>query len=288
MPMPLQIGEWIHSATARLKAGGVSCGDYAHHARQIAEHCLHLTAAQILSNQTSALSPQSQAQLESFLSRRLQGEPLQYITGREYFWKSEFRVGPGVLIPRRETEHVIEYLCSLPNPVANVVELGAGSGNIGISLLQERPQWTWKAVEKSPLAHSYAAANAQAILGPPGTHGYQLVQGDFFALVPQVPTFDLLVSNPPYIASAEIDTLSKEVQNEPREALDGGQTGLDFVERLARAGLRCLKPGGRLVLEIGSDQEAAGLEILRTLGYVQPSVLKDLAGLPRVLVGQKA
>jgi release factor glutamine methyltransferase len=284
----MQLGEWIQSATARLKAGGVSCGDYAHHARQIAEHCLHLSAAQIITGQASELSPQSQAQLESFLSRRLRGEPLQYITGHEYFWKSQFRVGPGVLIPRRETEHVIEYLCTLPYTVASVVELGAGSGNIGISLLQERPDWSWKAVEKSALAHSYAADNAHRILGPPAKHGYNLVQGDFFALVPQVPTYDLLVSNPPYIASAEIDTLSKEVQNEPREALDGGPTGLAFLERLARAGLQCLKPGGRVVLEIGSDQEAAGLEIFRSLGYVQSSVLKDLAGLPRVLVGQKA
>jgi release factor glutamine methyltransferase len=284
----MQIGEWIQNATARLKAGGVSCGDYGHHARQIAEHCLHLTAAQILSDQNCELSAQSQAQLESFLSRRLQGEPLQYIAGHEYFWKSQFRVGPGVLIPRRETEHVIEYLCSVPDSVASVVELGAGSGNIGISLLLERPGWSWKAVEKSPLAYSYAADNAHRILGSPGKHGYHLVQGDFFALMPQVPMFDFLVSNPPYIASAEIDTLSKEVQNEPREALDGGPTGLAFLERLARAGLQCLKPGGRVVLEIGSDQEAAGLEIFRTLGYVQTSVLKDLAGLPRVLVGRKA
>lgn len=288
MPMPLQIGEWIQSATARLKAGGVSCGDYALHARQIAEHCLNLSTTQILLDSTLALSSESHAQLESFLARRLRGEPLQYIAGREFFWKSEFRVGPGVLIPRRETEHVIEYLCSLPDPVANVVELGAGSGNIGISVVLERPRWIWKAVEKSPLAYSYAAHNAQAILGAAGTHGYHLLQGDFFAQVPAVPTFDLLVSNPPYIASAEIATLSKEVQNEPREALDGGPTGLDIVDRLARAGLQCLKPGGRVVLEIGSDQEAAGLEIFRTLGYVQTSVRKDLAGLPRVLVGQKA
>jgi len=284
----MQIGDWIQSATARLKAGKVSCGDYAHHARQIAESCLHLTAAQILADQASPLPPESEVQLELFLSRRLQGEPLQYITGHEYFWKSQFRVGPGVLIPRRETEHVIEYLCTLPFAVASVVELGAGSGNIGISLLQERPNWSWKALEKSQVAHSYAADNAQRILGSPAKHGYHLVQGDFFALVPKEPTFDLLVSNPPYIASAEIDTLSKEVQNEPREALDGGPTGLAFLERLARAGLQCLKPGGRVVLEIGSDQEAAGLEIFQTLGYVQTSVLKDLAGLPRVLVGQKA
>ena len=296
------VGEWLDEATHRIGSADLQCADPRRHAHQILEAVLGWSMAKILARTEEELGSDALGHLEAFLSRRLGGEPFQYILGRESFWKDEFSVGPGVLIPRRETEHVVEFLASLPLTHARVVELGAGSGNIGISTLREKPQWIWFAAEKSAQAFEFARRNSLRLLDARASvlveplekskasdlgGTYTLYHGDFFALAPAQGPWDVVVSNPPYVATAEIPTLAKEVRREPALALDGGADGLDFVRRIAQVSQDLLKPGGWLVLEIGSDQRGGGLEILSSLGYEQVNVLADLAGLARVLIGKK-
>lgn len=292
----MKVRDWLQEATQRLASASLQCADPRLHAQQILESVAGWTTAQVLSRNDDGLDSYLVPKLESFLARRCTGEPFQYILGRESFWKDEFHVGPGVLIPRRETEHVVEFLSGLKIPGARVVELGAGSANIGVSTLREQRGWRWVACEQSPDAFTFARKNIESCLGKdaavvervPATlaaGSYTLIPGDFFTIAPQGAPWDAVVSNPPYVATSEIPTLSKEVRKEPTMALDGGADGLDFVRLLAQESRKLLKLGGWLVLEIGSDQKSEGLEIFANLGYEEVRVVNDLAGLPRVLTG---
>jgi release factor glutamine methyltransferase len=282
----MKVADWLNQATQALQAAALECADPRLHARQILEGVTGWTAAQCLTRSEAMLDKDQLAELTRFLARRTAGEPYQYILGREWFWKDVFEVGPGVLIPRRETEHVVSFLAALPLERARVVELGAGTGNIGISVLREKPNWEWFSCEKSEAAAAYASKNSSRLLAGTGAR-YFLAHADFFDFAPKFAPWDVVVSNPPYVATHEIAGLSREVRHEPPSALDGGMDGLGVVRQLAESSIKLLKSGGWLVLEIGSDQQAKGLEILNNLGYEQVSVIADLAGLPRVLVGQR-
>lgn len=282
----MKLHEWISQAARRLKASSSSFGDPFEHAGQIVQETLQWTAAQRVSEGERELASEQLEPLERFLSRRLAGEPFQYISGKGGFWKALFEVGPGVLIPRPETEILVEWLSQRPKSSQRVAELGAGSGNIGISVLGEQPNWLWWAFEKSPSAVAFADRNATSILGSERAR-YHLVPGDFFEQASEGAPWDYIVSNPPYVKHAEIRALAPEIQHEPVEALDGGETGLDVIERLARCGASWIRPGGYLVCEIGSEQEQEAVAVLQGLGYVGVECLRDLASKPRVLIGRR-
>jgi release factor glutamine methyltransferase len=231
----------------------------------------------------NALSPQGEGRIlerfNFFLSRRLAREPLAYITGHKEFWSLDLEVGPGVLIPRPETETVIEEaLRRLPDRTAplKVLDIGTGSGCLLAAFLKEFPNARGLGIDISPQALAVSARNlARAGLAEraeirPGDMGEGLGG-----------RFDVILSNPPYIRTADLATLAPELRYEPVEALDGGPDGLAAIRRLAKAMARL--PGLGLV-EIGAGQGDEARAIYLNCGLEALGIARDLAGVPRVLV----
>jgi release factor glutamine methyltransferase len=284
----MTLGELILEGKARLASAGLECADPFLHMKQIAEAALSLSSSALVLRWEEPVSGTQREAIEAILVRRLTGEPFQYIVGYEWFWDSKFAVGPGVLIPRPETELLLELLFQTERrPELRVAELGAGTGILGISALQERPEWTWTAWENNPASLPYVERNL-SLLAPPIRPQYRLQPGDFFAGVEAASPFDWLVANPPYVARGELAGLSREVRHEPPLALDGGPTGLDLVERLLDLAPKILAPGGGVLLEIGSDQGPGVLDRLKRVGLLDARIEKDLAGRDRVAYGRRS
>ncbi|HEX4862310.1 MAG TPA: peptide chain release factor N(5)-glutamine methyltransferase [Rhizomicrobium sp.] len=223
------------------------------------------------------------AEFESFIARRVAREPVAYITGHKEFWSLDFAVGPGALVPRPETETLIEQvLAHFPDRAAplDVLDLGTGTGCLLVAALHEYRNASGVGVDSSTEALAWARRNVEK-------HGLQgrcaLTLGDFADVVG---AYDVILSNPPYISSSEISELEPDVRlHEPRAALDGGPDGLDAYRALGQVLRRLLKPGGLTFLEIGAGQDdaAAGLLDLEILG-----IAPDLAGIPRAVIGKKS
>ncbi|XXF80419.1 peptide chain release factor N(5)-glutamine methyltransferase [Myxococcaceae bacterium GXIMD 01537] len=231
--------------------------------------------------------PLSKDELGAFrglIERRMAGEPTQYLTGVREFYNRPFKVDARVLIPRPETELLVEAaLHRLPKDApGRALDVCTGSGCLAISLAAERPQATVYATDLSADACAVAKENAQALGVADRVH---ILQGDLFAPLPPDALFDVVVSNPPYIATAEIDTLSPEVRREPRMALDGGPDGLALIRRVARGARKHLVPGGLLAMEVGETQGPALIEVLQGEGYVDVRVEKDLERRDRMAFG---
>ena len=265
-------------AVGRLAAAGID--NPRAEARLLLAHALGTSRDATLS--APPLTPDQAAQFAGLVARRAAREPLAYITGRKEFWSLDFAVGPGVLVPRPDTETLIEEAIRLyPDrslPLA-IADLGTGSGAILIAALKEFPNARGIGFESSSEAFLWACRNAHALM--PGRAEIRLADWTT-ARGP----FDLVFSNPPYIASAEIATLEPDVRDhEPLAALDGGPDGLDAYRALGRLLPGLLKPGGHAVVEMGAGQ-AGAMELLFTgLGVLR--LAPDLAGVPRALVLNK-
>lgn len=217
-----------------------------------------------------------------WLWRVKSGEPLQYVIGKWDFYESEFFVGEGVLIPRPETEELTDLAVKIAQKIENpvVIDLCSGSGCIGISIAKKIKTSTVYLVEKSEKAFYYLLKNAKDV---PNVNS---LNKDIFAL-PQIEKADIIVSNPPYINSGDIDSLQKEVQREPKMALDGGQDGLDFYRFIAENYKDYLKPDGVLLFEIGETQADAVADILKSNSYSDIEIKKDIYGNARMAVCRK-
>jgi release factor glutamine methyltransferase len=224
------------------------------------------------------------ATFRALIERRIAGEPTQYLTGVREFYNRPFKVDPRVLIPRPETELLVEAcLQRLPKDApSRVLDVCVGSGCIALSIAAERPRATVFATDLSPDAIALARENAEALKV---ADRVTLLQGNLFAPLPPDARFNVVVSNPPYIATAEIDTLSAEVRREPRMALDGGADGLVLIRRVAEGARRHLVPGGLLAMEIGETQGAALVAVLQAAGYAEVRVEKDLERRDRMAFG---
>lgn len=226
--------------------------------------------------------PLDQREVEGYrelVRRRARGEPTAYIVGSREFWSLPFKVAPGVLIPRPDTELLVEMALSFPGEALRVAEVGVGSGAVIVSILSDRKGWSGLGTDVSPEALAVAAENAAA---NGVADRLALFAGDLLApLAGQ--RFNLVISNPPYIPSAEIPALAVEVAaHEPRLALDGGPDGLDVVRRLASETPEYLAPGGSLLLEYGLGQEEPVRAILAATGaYEEIRIFSDLTGRPR-------
>lgn len=220
------------------------------------------------------------ARLTPFLHRRLNGEPVAYILGQREFYGRVFKVSPAVLIPRPETEHLVEAALQQMPSGASVLDLCTGTGCVAITLKLERPDGSVTATDLSFDALAVAKANAAALNATVSFH-----PGDLFAPVVGQ-RFDLIVSNPPYIAAADTHLDQGDVRFEPRLALASGTDGLDLIRRLVSAAPDHLKPGGWLLFEHGFDQGAACRERLSLAGFRQIKTLPDWAGLERLTLGQ--
>jgi release factor glutamine methyltransferase len=232
-----------------------------------------------------------------YLQQRLQGMPTQYITGRQEFYGREFQVTPDVLIPRPETEHVVEVALrywqaeapapreskvgqALPPVNSRILDIGTGSGALAVTLALETGAETW-ATEISPAAAAVAARNAVAL----GAR-VNIVVDDVMSSI-TAGSMSLIVSNPPYVPLGQRDGLQREVRDfEPHTALFGGQTGLEIYARIVADALRVLRPGGWLVMELGFGCEAGVREMLG--GWREIEVTPDLAGIPRVIAARTA
>jgi len=241
--------------------------------------------------------PETLAVFKGFLQRRLRREPVAYITGRREFYSISLQVGPEVLVPRPETEHVVERALAEgrrldridPFRVTRILDVGTGSGNIAIALAKHLPRAKIFATDRSRGALSMARRNALSSLGPTGA--IRFLEADLFmGLHPQKARFDLIVSNPPYIPSGQINSLPTEVRAyEPRSALDGGADGMDVLRTLLSDGPRYLATGGVLVCEIGEDQKEPLLDLATQSGsFASVEFESDYAGKPRVLVARVA
>ena len=207
-----------------------------------------------------------------YLHERIGGKPVQYIIGRQEFFTRDFKDQPGVLIPRPETEHLIEFILSLPQPIGTIADAGVGSGAICVSLAAELRQPVI-GLDKSPIALAVTRENAVRHKAD-----IRLIQSDWLnALRPE--SLDLLVSNPPYIAETDKPTLQREVRDyEPELALFAGVDGLDAYRILAQQAKEVLRPGGRIVLEIGS---LTARDLFA--GWSDIQIQNDLAGRPCLL-----
>jgi release factor glutamine methyltransferase len=219
---------------------------------------------------------------DALIARRQAREPIAYITGRKEFWSLDFEVGPGVLVPRPDTETLIEEaLRIVPDKAAplRIADLGAGSGAILIAALKEFPNATGIGFESSPEAFRYASANAARLIGARAqirAEAWDKAEG----------SFDLIFSNPPYIPSAEIESLDPDVSRfEPRAALDGGPDGLAAYRALAELLPFHLIPGGHALLEIGLGQADSVAKLFANLELLR--IAPDLSGIPRCVILRK-
>lgn len=271
-------------AKARLSAAGVE-GPVID-ARLLVEAAADATRVDIVTDPHRLLTPAQELTLDAYLSRREHREPVSHILGRKGFWKIMLNVTADVLTPRPDTETVVEYvLRDFPEHAAwSILDLGVGSGAILLALLAERPAAKGLGIDISEEALAVARDNA-AGLGLAGR--VALLRSDWTAGLGEA-TFDLVVSNPPYIASHVIETLEPEVRDhEPRLALEGGRDGLDHYRSLAPEILRVLKPGGRFAVEIGYDQKDAVEQLFQQAGAEGVQTLRDLGDLDRVVAGRK-
>ncbi|MDQ6699429.1 MAG: peptide chain release factor N(5)-glutamine methyltransferase [Acidobacteriota bacterium] len=216
-----------------------------------------------------------------YLHQRLEGKPTQYITQKQEFYGREFRVNPDVLIPRPETEHVIEAVLKLDVPNARMVDVGCGSGAIAVTLALECPSVVM-ATDISPAALAVASVNARKL----GARVEFLACDILSAISDQ--SIDVIASNPPYVALGEKPHLQREVRDwEPDVALFAGPTGFEIYERLIADAARVLRPLGWLVVELGFRAHRGVSEMVST-GWTNHRTTNDLAGIPRVLACQKA
>ncbi|MCU1320101.1 MAG: peptide chain release factor N(5)-glutamine methyltransferase [Edaphobacter sp.] len=248
-------------------------------------HTLHLTRATLLAHPDRELSAADQALYETLISRRLKNEPIQYITNQQEFYGLSLRVTSAVLIPRPETEHLVEALLQrLPhNQPLSIADIGTGSGAIAIALAVHLPQSRITALDISPEALKIAQANAET---HNITHQIRLLHSDLLSAVSHEEPFDAIVSNPPYVPESDRPTLHPEVRDhEPSTALFSGPQGLDIYRRLIPQAHALLKPDGLLALEIGHGQREALTALLAEWRDI--TFVNDLQQIPRIVLATK-
>lgn len=266
----MTLRQWLDQASADLSKNGVESARL--EGQLLAGHGLGHDRAWILTNPNFEVP----SELNSLLERRLAWEPLSYILGVREFYGRPFKVTPAVLIPRQDTEVLVDaasaFLRSRPGSTA--LDLGTGSGAIAVTLSLECPQAKATACDVSPGALAIAKANASTL-------GAEVVfvESDWFAAIPQ--SFDLLVCNPPYIANSEV--LPPDVLLEPSGALFSGKTGLEAYEILSESGLTHINAGGRFMVEIGFTQAETVTEVFARRGWQRIASHPDMAGHTRVL-----
>ena len=253
-------------------------------AQLLLAHVLKCTRTQLYTGFDKPLAEPELATYRELIRRRLAGEPVAYLLGEAELWGLPFYVDANVLVPRPDTETVIEVARSLrPDRAApcRVLDLCTGSGVIAISLAKELPAARVIATEISEPAAALARKNAERNAV---ADRVEVRVGDLWEPVAGE-RFDLIAANPPYIATAVIETLSAEVKREPRVALDGGRDGMAFYDRICAAARMHLEPGGALVVEHGFDQADAVRERFEAAGFAKITLVRDLGKNPRVTWG---
>lgn len=278
----------LRDALKKAEAG-LREGPYAERARRDAEtlllHAAELTRAGLLAHSEDELDASQAAAFDALVERRRAGEPIQYITGETEFYGLPLRVTRDVLIPRPETEHLVEKTIELAAqfPAPRIVDIGAGSGAIAVALAHALSKAQITSIDVSPAALAVARENAAR-----NRAGLRFLEGDLLGPVAEE-QFDLVVSNPPYVPEADRTSLAVEVRDyEPALALFAGGDGLAIYRRLIPAAFAALAPGGWLVLEIGYGQADAIRALLAEAGFAQIAFTQDLQSIPRVASARRS
>jgi len=274
----------IREAAARLGSAGIE--DAAREAEMLLMHASDIRREALYAHDPE-VSDEAARAMGAYVERRSTREPIQYIIGRVEFLGLNILVGPGVLVPRPETEmmaaearRIINELCGVD--ATGVLDLCTGSGCLALAIASENPALKVDAVDISETALSYARRSAELN----DISNVSFLPGDLFAPVAGS-RYAMIVSNPPYIVSADIDTLQPEVSRyEPRAALDGGTDGLVFYRRIVEPAPEYLVGGGVLMLELGVAQYADVSAMARDAGFADVRAMRDLAGIERVLIAK--
>jgi release factor glutamine methyltransferase len=272
------IRELLALAGAQLAASATPDLD----AEVLLQHCIDKDRAWLLANDRKTLEPAAQDQFWELVRRRRRGEPVAYLTGNREFWSLCLAVNNSVLVPRPETELLVERALELiePGKPMRVLDLGTGSGAIALAIAKERPQCTITATDRDAAALSLAQRNAITL----GIENICFKSGDWYQAV--TGQFDLIVSNPPYVADNDHHLQQRELLFEPSHALRAGPDGLRDLTQIIRSAPRHLKPGGWCLLEHGPDQFEVIKAILDANRFTTISNYRDLASLPRVTEAQ--
>jgi release factor glutamine methyltransferase len=253
-------------------------------------HVLDVSRANVIARDERVLTPEEQGDFEQLLARRMSGEPLAYLTGTKEFWSLELEVTPDVLVPRPETELLVEWSLSFPRRRESsfcVLDVGTGSGAVALAIARENPQASITATDVSAAALAIANANAKRL----GIRNVEFVKADLYEeLGPRLRGddggSDLIVSNPPYVA--EGDPHLADLKFEPALALTSGADGLDALRAIVAAAPRYLRPDGWLLVEHGAAQGAAVRGLFERAGFAGVETRRDLAGLERATGGRRA
>ncbi len=279
----MTIFEAYNSTKKKLEKAGIE--DYVFEAKQIIKHITGLNATQILANYNKNLTQFQENNLVALIHQREVRYPLQYIFGEWDFYGRSFYVGPGVLVPRADTETVVEealeFLKGREKP--EILDLCAGSGCIGITLAKEIELSRVYLVEKYKEASNYAEKNIERN----SADNVSLVIGDIFEGALSDGEYDLIISNPPYIPENEMKDISPETKYEPETALLAEKDGMEFYEAIIKGYKKALKTGGMLAFEVGINESQRVAELLAKEGYKDIKIKKDLNNIERAVSGIK-
>jgi release factor glutamine methyltransferase len=279
----MRLKETLRGAVARLEAARV--GSPRMNAEVLLMFVLGCDRAYLYAHPEHELRAEEEARYEEALAQRAQGVPAQYITGHQEFWGLDFIVSPAVLIPRPETEHLVEAALEVARglPRVRMVDVGTGSGCVALALAHKLPEAEIHATDISAEALEIARANAARLEAGSRVRFHQ---GDLLDAVTET-EFDCVVSNPPYIGESEADRLQLEVRKfEPEAALLAGPEGLDVIRRLIPQAWEKLRANGWLLMEIGQGQDGKVRALLQ--GWREVRFVADLQGIARVAVGRKS
>lgn len=275
----MRIREALFESVRQLRSSGVAVPEMT--ARVLLSDVLGQDQAWLEAHSEEAVGPGQLERFRSALRARTDGVPLQYIRGVQEFFGLEFAVTPAVLIPRPETEHLVEAALQRIRPGDRVVDIGTGSGAIAVSLALNAPSATVLASDISLDALAVASRNAARL----GAEVRFLAADAAYALAST--TVEMVVTNPPYVPRADACGLQKELYHEPAVALYGGEDGLEVFERIARSAWEALRRDGWLLAEIGFGSRDAVRRLLRSRDWEQPAFLSDLAGIDRVVITRR-
>lgn len=278
--MASTIDQIIRQATRQLAASSPSPRL---DAEVLLMHVTGLTRTALITRAQEPLLPEHEERLHKLLTRRACGEPVAYLTGRREFWSLDLCVTPDVLIPRPETELLVEQaLAHIPDDAEwTVADLGTGSGAIALAIATERPHCRLIATDNSVAALAVARANATRL----GIANVEFRHGEWLKPLAGM-RFDVIVSNPPYVRANDPHLTQGDVRFEPESALIAGADGLDTIRCIAADAVSCLRPGGWLLFEHGYDQAQAVRALLETHGYDRVASCRDTAGHERVTAGR--
>ncbi len=282
----MQLKQALASAVDRLEAADV--GSPRLNAEVLLMFVLGVNRAYLYAHPERELTAEEESRYNEVLAHRSTGMPSQYITGHQEFWGLDFVVSPAVLIPRPETEHLVETVLELARGIARpkIIDIGTGSGCIALALAHELKDAEVYAVDVSAEALEIARANAARLQLQ---RRVRLLRSNVLETVTDVRDFDFIVSNPPYVGFDEAAKVQKSVRDfEPRVAVFAGERGLDVIGPLVDQAHRALKTGGWLAVEIGYSMRDAVVNLLNPTLWEQVRVVPDLQGIPRVVAARKA